>query len=227
MATREAFTKERKPGSAGDKQWTDEEKAAYEKQQARAFRNFARYFAGSPDPKTRLPFKAKVIEIGDAPRPVTNNFGTRNATLVKVELVDPPVAGIRFQMDVTDNDATEKAGATIQNTKAALNHLYVAATGARPPEYGSFVWDTQDILHESEGGNGRFINALIARGQDRDDGRRGGLYSELKDFAPFIEAPAFDDEDEVDDVPLPVVKKPRAKKAAAPAAEDDDDDIPF
>jgi hypothetical protein len=218
--------KPRTNSANGGEQWTEAQKAAYQQAQAKAFRNFAKYFEGQPDSDVRIGFLAKVIEISDEPHETTNRFGTHITTLVKVELVDKPVAGIRFQAELTDNPDT------IQNPKAAMNHLYKAATGKEVPEFGKFEWDTSDILHESvEGGHGRLVMAIIKRGGDRDDGQRGGLWSELRDFGPYIPAPTFEDEEDVTEAPSQPTQAHTAKKATrkakAPAETTEDEKIPF
>lgn len=218
----------------GGKQWTEEEKAAYQRQQERAFKNFGKYFAGQTDPKTRVPFLAKVIEMEDEPTTKDKGFGPFSGTTVKVELVAPGVEGIRFVIDVTDNPDT------IKNPDSALNHLYRAATGKTVPNEGIFTWDTFEILHESvEGGTGRLVMAVIQRGRDRNDGKRGGLWSELKDFQPYIAPPTFEDDvDEEVHPPMPPHSLPKPKRTyhanpvalTAPPAEDpelDTDEVPF
>jgi hypothetical protein len=219
----------------GGKQWTEEEKAAYNRQQERAFKNFGKYFAGQADPKTRVPFLAKVIEMEDEPTTKDKGFGPFTGTTVKVELVAPGVEGIRFVIDVTDNPDT------IKNPDSALNHLYRAATGKTVPVSGVFTWDTAEILHESvEGGSGKLVMAVIQRGKDRNDGKRGGLWSELKDFQPYIAPPSFEEEEEDGEAILtkpPIVVKPKrtyrtnptgAATVVVPAEDPElDDEVPF
>lgn len=222
---REVYGHERQQSANGGN-WTEAEKAEYQKQQQRAFRNFVKYFAGQEDPDTRIPFKAKVIELSEEPHQTTTRFGTRMTSTVKVELVDPPVAGIRFQAELTDNPGGPKASPTIMNPDSALNHLYHAATGRKPPASGRFVWDTREVLHEScgEGCTGRLVNAVIKRGNDRDDGQRGGLWSELRDFSLVVAAPTFEDDE--DEGPQEVAPAPK-KAARKVKAVTEDDDIPF
>jgi hypothetical protein len=209
------------PRKDGQPQWTDAEKAAFEVAQERAFRNFNKYFAGDANPKSRRRFTCKVLEMSDESHEKTDNFGTKMVSTVKVELTGPGVAGIRFIKDVTDNPDT------IKNPDSAINHLYAACTGITPPNAGVFTWDTADII-------GKECEAIIERGKDRNDGKRGGLWSELKDFAPIFVAPTFEDEDEAPaPAPTPAARKAsatRKKLLETPAPAEDpelDDEVPF
>lgn len=210
----------RPTGNNGGVQYTEAEKADYERKQQRAFRNFAKYFQGQSNPKARLPFRAKVVEMSDEAWSKTDIFGTRMVSTVKVELTDAPIAGIRFNLDVTDNPDT------VKNPDSALNHLYYAATGIMPPVTGRFGWDTVDII-------GKEVNALIERGNDRDDGKRGGLYSALRDFAPLVVAPTFEDDEDEAATEFQFASAAPAKRAPArqkqvPAQDPElDDGVPF
>jgi hypothetical protein len=131
-------------------------------------------------------------------------------------------------MAVTDNPNT------IQNTGSALNHLYVAATHRRVPEFGRFSWDPEDII-------GKEVFAVVQRGNPRSDGKRGGFYSELKDFEELLPEEASNPQPVVY-AANPTTAAPSAKTAAAkntasstarkrqPDPEtpvDDVDDVPF
>lgn len=221
MATRSANAKPAKLNASG-KPMTEAEKAALSLQQDAAFKVFARRFRNY-EPKDRLPFVVKVIEFSDAPWEKTETFNgqqqKRMVSTVKVELVEAGMEGIRFQMDATDNPRTN----TVQNPNSALNHLVRAATGRAIPESGSFIWDTNEVLHEDAGGTGKLVLAYIARGQDNPDGRRGGLYSELKDFGKYV-APEPEEDEETPVAARPVPKK---KAKAAPVEDPELDDVPF
>jgi hypothetical protein len=78
--------------------------------------------------------------------------------------------------------------------------------------------------------------AVIQRGKDRNDGKRGGLWSELKDFQPYIALPSF--EDEAEEAPVaPAPTKPKrtyrtnptgAATVEVPAEDPElDDEVPF
>jgi hypothetical protein len=218
VAFRTANAKEATNSATGEK-WTEEQKAAYSAQQDTAFANFMRHYRGKAA-KARVSFLAKVLEFSEEPyekSDTINGVTTRRMVSdVKVELTEPGCEGIRFVMAVTDNPNT------IQNTGSALNHLYVAATHRRVPEFGRFSWDPEDII-------GKEVFAVIQRGNPRTDGKRGGFYSELKDFEELLPE---------DPTPAaPSAKTAAAKNTASSTARkrqpdpetpvDDVDDVPF
>ena len=207
---------------------TPEEQASLNLKLDAAFKVYARRWRGFTDKKDRQRFLARVIHLDDNPSMQTDNFGeTKMRSLVKVELVEKGMEAIRFQTLLTDNPKTN----TVQNPNSALNHLVRAATGRSIPEAGNFNWDTDEVV-------GQLVWAEIERGNDRTDGQRGGLYSELKDFARYV--PVDDDEDEAaEEIPIPAsATRKRGASATSgtkaktpPAAEPDYDaeldDVPF
>lgn len=194
-------------------QLTPEESAALTLKLEAAFKIFARRFRGR-GPKDRVRFVCRVMEMSEEPFLHTDNFGTQAMrSMVKVELLEAGMDCIRFVTHITDNPAKN----TVQNTKSVLNHLVRAATGRDIPEDGPFLWDTDEVV-------GATVVAVIARGGDRSDGQRGGLWSEIKDFEPYF--PDTDEEEEEAPAPVPVpAKRGRAKTAAVATAEDDE--VPF
>lgn len=183
MATRTANAKATAVNPKTGKTFTPEEIKALQEKLGTAWTVFDKRFRGR-GPKDRIFFLARVIEMADSPSPNTDNFGvTKMASLVKVELLEAGLEGLRFQAYLTDNPATN----TVQNPDSALNHLVRACTGREIPRHGRFDWDTDEVV-------GQLVMAGIQRGNQKDavtDGR-GAFYSELKDFQRYFP----DDEEE-------------------------------
>lgn len=163
----------------GGVEWTEEEKAEYEAK----WKRFVKKFQGRPV-KARRTFVGKITELGD-PEQKPNRFTGETQTVRRclAEITESGLDGLRFVLDLTDS------GTSVQNTKAKLNHLYTAVHHLTPPEEGRFEWDVDELLDKE-------ILLVIEKGPERADGKRGGIYANLRDFEGF-----FPDTEEEEEIP--------------------------
>lgn len=170
-------TQEQKARSTGGGQeWTDEQKLEYSEQ----WKRFAKLMASRPVGAKRN-FKAAVLEVSDPvlkERKFQGVSTVRKCRTIKVELREPGLDMLRFITDSADN---------VQNEKTALNHLYIAVTGETPPREGRFSYDVDDL-------EGAIVQAVIKKGPAREDGQRGGFYSDLVDFEGVYEDTGIEEE---------------------------------
>lgn len=165
----------RQQGTGEGAQWTEEQKAAYQKQ----WDNYTRLMAKRVQGQTR-DFDAVVFRV-EEPRDIPNNFpgakkATRTVRKIGVQLAQPGVDMLRFYGDSADNPF---------NDKTLLNKLIIAAAGFTPKEEEGLSIDYSTLY-------GKRVRVTLEKQGPRSDGQRGGFWTGLKDIQPI-----FEDDDEL------------------------------
>lgn len=205
----------KKGSGKGGVQWTPEQKAAY----ADSERAFARYMKNLSKGEIRT-FDAVLLEISE-PFEEENTFpGVPKGTMairrsVKIELQGNPAVqlddgtaaspdGMRWQKNSADNPF---------NDKTMLNMLLRATVGD-PDDTKPFTFDWNTLV-------GTAIRVDIQKQGPRNDGKRGGFYSELKGIRRKV----------VDDLvfvkPAGQVDTVRGAAQMAGPPADEPDDLPW
>lgn len=187
----------RAPRKGGGAEWTEEQKAAYQKQ----WDNYRKKMAKVQEGQAR-DFNAVLIEISDlTPLKKTYNGVTtvKDRRIIWYQLTEPGLDMLRFRCDSADNPFFHK-------TK--LNEC-LRAHGVFPKEEEGLDIEFDDLY-------GQPAIITLQKGGENSDGKYGGFYTNLVAIKP-----SFDDEEEEEDAPPPPPKKKAAKKAPAPVEEEE------
>ena len=178
----------RQPRKGGGAEWTQEQKDEYQRQWDAYRKRMAKV-----QPGQARDFTARLIEITDlTPLQKTYNGVTtvKDRRIIWYQLVEPGLDMLRFRCDSADNPFFHK-------TK--LNEC-LRAHGVFPKEEDGLDIEFEDLY-------GQTAIITIQKGDNREDGKYGGFYSNLIGIKPN-----FDDEEEEEEAPP---TKPVARKAVA------------
>ena len=200
----------RQPRKGGGAEWTQEQKDEYQRQ----WDNYRKRMA-KVQPGQSRDFTARLIEITDlTPLQKTYNGVTtvKDRRIIWYQLVDPGLDMLRFRCDSADNPFLHK-------TK--LNEC-LRAHGVFPKEEEGLDIEFEDLCEQK-------AIITLQKGQENNDGRYGGFYTNLVAIKPY-----FGDDDE-EEAPAPkATARKREVKAPAPVEEappwDEDEDetpVPF